>query len=404
MDRAGIGDLDLDLVVLGGAGHVGLPLSLAFAQAGLRVGIFDISQPALDQIASGEMPFKEIGADDLLRELLPTGRLELSTDGAILRRTLNVVVVIGTPVDEFLGPSMTVFERAVAQISPHLRDGSLVVLRSTVYPGTTAYVAQHLERHGCVADVAFCPERIAEGHALEELHTLPQIVGADTPAAGDRAEALFGRLAARTIRTSSKEAELAKLFTNTWRYMKFAVANQFFMIADQAGVDYTNVLNAIRTDYPRAADLPAPGFAAGPCLFKDTMQLAAFTTDHFPLGQAAMQVNEGLPAYIVSALERRYGGLAGKTVGILGMAFKAESDDARASLSYKLRKLLAWAGARVLCTDPYVRDDRLTTLDCVLDESEVLVLGVPHNAYRGLAVGGKDVVDVWGALGAGIQL
>ncbi len=126
--------------------------------------------------------------------------------------------------------------------------------------------------------------------------------------------------------------------------MKFAVANQFLMIADQAGVDYTNVLRAIREDYPRAADLPGPGFAAGPCLFKDTMQLAAFTADHFPLGQAAMQVNEGLPAYIVSALERRYGGLQGKTVGILGMAFKGESDDTRASLSYKLRKLLVVGG------------------------------------------------------------
>ena len=395
---------ELDVVVLGGGGHVGLPLSLAFAEAGLRVGIYDISQPALDRIAAGEMPFKENGADELLAELLPTGRLEMSTDGAILERTNNIVVVIGTPVDEFLGPSMTVFERAVAQISPHLRDGALVVLRSTVYPGTTAYVAQHLERRGCVADVAFCPERIAEGHALEELHTLPQIVGADTQVAGDRAEALFGRLAKKTIRTTSKEAELAKLFTNTWRYMKFAVANQFFMIADQAGVDYSNVLNAIRTDYPRAADLPAPGFAAGPCLFKDTMQLAAFTADHFPLGQAAMQVNEGLPAYIVSALERRYDGLQGKTIGILGMAFKAESDDSRASLSYKLRKLLAWAGATVVCTDPYVRDDRLTTLDCVLQDSEILVLGVPHKAYKGLNVGGKDVVDVWGALGAGIQL
>jgi UDP-N-acetyl-D-mannosaminuronic acid dehydrogenase len=395
---------DLDVVVLGGGGHVGLPLSLAFAQAGLRVGIYDISQSALDRIAAGEMPFKENGADALLAELLPTGRLELSTDGEILSRTDQVVVVIGTPVDEFLGPSMTVFERAVAQISPHLRDGALVVLRSTVYPGTTAYVAQHLAQRGARVDVAFCPERIAEGHALEELHTLPQIIGADTEAAADRAELLFGTLASKTIRTTSKEAELAKLFTNTWRYMKFAVANQFFMIADQAGVDYSNVLSAIRTDYPRAADLPSPGFAAGPCLFKDTMQLAAFTTDHFPLGQAAMQVNEGLPAYIVSALERRYGGLQGKTVGILGMAFKAESDDARASLSYKLRKLLAWAGATVYCTDPYVRDDRLTTLECVLQDSEILVLGVPHKAYRDLAVGGKDVVDVWGALGAGIQL
>jgi len=169
-------------------------------------------------------------------------------------------------------------------------------------------------------------------------------------------------------------------------------------------VDYGNILRAIRLDYPRAADLPGPGFPAGPCLFKDTMQLAAFTSDHFPLGQAAMQVNEGLPSYIVSALERRYGSLADKTVGILGMAFKAESDDMRASLSYKLRKLLAWAGARVVCTDPYVVDDRLTTLDCVLQESDVLVLGVPHRAYRSLQIGGKDVVDVWGALGEGIRL
>jgi UDP-N-acetyl-D-mannosaminuronic acid dehydrogenase len=390
--------------VLGGGGHVGLPLSLAFAQSGLRVGIYDTNQPTLDRIAGGQMPFKETGADELLREILPTGRLELSAEGSILERTDAIVVVIGTPVDEFLAPSMTVFERAVDQIAPHLRDGALVVLRSTVYPGTTNYVALHLEKRGCRADVAFCPERIAEGRALEELHSLPQIVGADTEIAGDRAEALFQKLASKTIRTTSKEAELAKLLTNTWRYMKFAVANQFFMIANQAGVDYNHVLAAIRTDYPRAADLPGPGFAAGPCLFKDTMQLAAFTTDHFPLGQAAMQVNEGLPAYIVSALERRYDGLGGKTVGILGMAFKAESDDHRASLSYKLRKLLNWAGARVVCTDPYVRDNRLTTLDCVLEESDILVLGVPHQAYRELEIGGKDVVDVWGALGAGITL
>ena len=395
---------DLDLVVLGGGGHVGLPLSLAFAQAGLRVGIYDTNPATLELIAAGEMPFMENGADELLRELLPTGRLSFGSDGAMITRTNQLVVVIGTPVDEFLGPSMTIFEKAVEQIAPYLRGGALVVLRSTVYPGTTAYVAQHLADRGCRVDVAFCPERIAEGHALEELHTLPQIIGADTDIAAERATGLFGTLAASTIRTTTKEAELAKLFTNTWRYMKFAVANQFFMIADQAGVDYTNILHAIREDYPRAADLPGPGFAAGPCLFKDTMQLAAFTADHFPLGQAAMQVNEGLPAYIVSALERRYGGLQGKTIGILGMAFKSESDDPRASLSYKLRKLLTWAGARVLATDPYVRDDRLVPLETVLAESDVLVLGAPHKVYRGLAVGGRDVVDVWGVLGGGIKL
>src|SRR6476646_5870715 len=395
---------DLDVVVLGGGGHVGLPLSLAFADAGLTVGIYDTNQATLDRIAAGQMPFLETGADDLLRDVLDTGRLEFGSDGSIIERTNQLVVVIGTPVDEFLGPSMTIFEKAVDQISPHLRDGALIAMRSTVYPGTTGYVAQHLAERGNRVHVAFCPERIAEGHALEELHSLPQIIGADDDRAAERATALFGKLASRTIRTTTKEAELAKLFTNTWRYMKFAVANQFFMIADQAGVDYTNVLRAVREDYPRAADLPGPGFAAGPCLFKDTMQLAAFTADHFPLGQAAMQVNEGLPAYIVSALDRRYGGLEGKTIGILGMAFKAESDDTRASLSYKLRKLLSWSGARVLATDPYVDDDRLTTLDCVLEESDILVLGAPHKEYRSLQIGGKDVVDIWGALGQGIAL
>ncbi len=394
----------LDLVVLGGGGHVGLPLSLAFAAAGLRVGIFDINGATLDAIRRGEMPFLENGADTLLASVLQTGRLELSAEPAVIERADAVVLVIGTPVDEFLGPSMRVFERAVAQIAPHVRDGALVVLRSTVYPGTTEYVAAAFEDRDLRVDVAFCPERIAEGHALEELHSLPQIVGADTAIAGDRAEALFARLAAKTIRTTSKEAELSKLFTNTWRYMKFAVANQFFAIADQAGVDYTNVLRAVREDYPRAADLPGPGFAAGPCLFKDTMQLAAFTSDHFPLGQAAMQINEGMPAYIVSALERRHGSLRGRTVGILGMAFKAESDDIRASLSFKLRKLLEWAGARVVCTDPYVTDERLIPLDDVLAASDILVIGAPHRAYRTLDLGGREVVDIWNATGAGIRL
>ena len=395
---------DLDVVVLGGGGHVGLPLSLAFAESGLRVGIYDTNAATLARIGDGEMPFREGGADVLLRRVLPTGRLTLSSDPATVARAEALVIVIGTPVDEFLGPSMTLFEKTVEQVTPHVRDDALVVLRSTVYPGTTAYVAQAFADRGRRVDVAFCPERIAEGHALEEFRTLPQIVGADSPAVGDRAAALFGRLGGEIVRTSSKEAELAKLFTNTWRYMKFAIANQFFMVADQAGVDYANVLDAIRRDYPRAADLPGPGFAAGPCLFKDTMQLAAFTSDHFPMGQSAMQINEGMPAYIVSALERRHGTLRGRTIGVLGMAFKAESDDPRASLSYKLRKLLSWAGARVVCTDPYVQDDRLVALETVLAEADTLVIGAPHGAYRELDLGDREVVDVWGALGRGIAL
>jgi UDP-N-acetyl-D-mannosaminuronic acid dehydrogenase len=394
----------LDAVVLGGGGHVGLPLSIALADAGLSIGILDINEDTISTISRGEVPFMETGADALLRDVLDSGRLELSSKAEMIGRSDVVVLVFGTPVDEFLGPSMQVFRGAVDQIAAYLRDGALVVLRSTVYPGTTEYVASALRERGCRVDVAVCPERIAEGRALEELHTLPQIIGADTREAGDRAEALFSRIATKTIRTSSKEAELAKLFTNSWRYMKFAIANQFFAIADQAGVDYTNVLRAVREDYPRAADLPDPGFAAGPCLFKDTMQLAAFTADHFPMGQAAVQINEGMPAYIISAMERRHGTLRGLTVGILGMAFKAESDDIRASLSFKLRKLLEWAGAHVLCADPYVVDPRVSPLDEVLAASDILIVGAPHRAYRQLDLSGREVVDIWNATGGGIRL
>ncbi len=395
---------NLDVVVLGGGGHVGLPLSLVLADSGLRVGILDLDEAKLERLAAGEMPFMENGADDLLARMLPTGRLQFGSDPAMVARTDVVIVVIGTPVDEFLGPSMTVFERSADDIAPYLQPGALIVLRSTVYPSTTAYVKDRFRERGCEVQVAFCPERIAEGHAIEELRSLPQIVGADEEAAGDRAAALFGRLTATIVRTTTREAELAKLFTNTWRYMKFAVANQFLMIAEQAGVDYTNVLRAVREDYPRAADLPGPGFAAGPCLFKDTMQLSAFTSDHFPMGQAAMQVNEGMPAFIAQRLRGHYGDLTGRRIGILGMAFKAESDDPRASLSYKLRKLLIWAGAEVLATDPYVHDNRLIPLPELLARSEILILGAPHVVYRSLDVGSRDVIDIWGAMGGGIRL
>jgi len=390
---------ELDLVIVGGCGHVGLPLALSLADCGYRVGINDIDRAKIQLVRSGRVPFVETGSEELLRKLLPTGRLELSHDPSMLERTRTVVLVIGTPIDEFMNPSVRIFERVLDELTPHLQSGSLVILRSTVFPGTTETVERRLRTAGIEADVAFCPERIAEGHALEELRTLPQIVGVTSDAAFDKARAVFERLGdAPVVRTTPLEAELAKLLTNTWRYMKFAIANQFFQIVNRSGLDYNRVLNAIRQDYPRAADLPGPGFAAGPCLLKDTMQLSAFTPDHFPMGQAAMQVNEGLPGYIVDTLNSRRA-LLGRTLGILGMAFKGESDDARASLSYKLRKLAQFKGANVLCTDPYVADESFEPLDKVLRDSEVIVIGAPHKAYRGLDLGDRDVVDIWGITG-----
>jgi UDP-N-acetyl-D-mannosaminuronic acid dehydrogenase len=388
----------LDVVVVGGCGHVGLPLALSLADCGYKVGIDDIDGVKIEQVRAGSVPFLENGAEELLKRLLPTGRLELASDPTLLERTDTVVLVIGTPIDEFMNPSVRIFDRVVDDLIPHLRDGSLVVLRSTVFPGTTESVERRLRAAGIDAEVVFCPERIAEGHALEEIRSLPQLIGASTDSAFEKASKLFDRLGVQVVRTAPLEAELAKLLTNTWRYMKFAIANQFFQIAHRSGVDYNNVLDAIRRDYPRAADLPGPGFAAGPCLLKDTMQLSAFTPDHFPMGQAAMQINEGLPNYIVDTLNSRRP-LSGRTLGILGMAFKGESDDPRASLSYKLRKLAAFKGARVLCTDPFIHDESFLPLDRVLAESEVLVIAAPHRAYRQLDLKGREVVDVWGITG-----
>ena len=394
-----------DVVVVGGAGHVGLPLSLLLAGSGLRVGIYDIDQGALDRIAAGSMPFLEPGTDDLLASVAGTEKLQLGSSSELVDGVPIVIVIVGTPIDEFMNPSMTIFDSVIDDLAARLAPDALVILRSTVFPGTTEHVRRRLAGHDCDARIAFCPERIAEGHAIEELSELPQIVGADDPETAKQASELFERLGATTVATTAAEAELIKLFTNAWRYMKFAVANQFFMIANAAGHDYGRILDAIRKDYPRAADLPGPGFAAGPCLLKDTMQLAAFTPDHFPMGQSARQINEGLPAYLVSAMERRYGDLHGKRVGILGMAFKGESDDPRDSLSYKLRKLLAWAGADVMCTDPYVEDDRLVPLERVLSESELLVVGAPHRAYRETTwPDDTPVVDVWGVTERGIDV
>jgi UDP-N-acetyl-D-mannosaminuronic acid dehydrogenase len=389
---------DLDLVIVGGCGHVGLPLALSLADSGFTVGINDIDRTKVEMVRAGKVPFLETGAEDLLKKVLLTGRLELSTDPSMLSRTRTIILVIGTPIDEFMNPSVRIFDRVLDELTPHLQKGSLVVLRSTVFPGTTESVARRLHSAGIEAEVVFCPERIAEGHAIEELHTLPQLVGANTDDAYAKASKLFERLGVSVVRTTPLEAELAKLLTNTWRYMKFAIANQFFQIAHRSGADYNQVFNAIRHDYPRAQDLPAPGFAAGPCLLKDTMQLSAFTPDHFPMGQAAMQVNEGLPGYIVETLNARQP-LLGRTVGILGMAFKGESDDPRASLSYKLRKLAQFKGATVICTDPYIVDETFEPLEKVLRESDLLIVGAPHRAYRTLELDDREVVDVWGITG-----
>ncbi|MFF3865227.1 nucleotide sugar dehydrogenase [Micromonospora sp. NPDC001898] len=396
------GAATVDVCVVGGCGRVGLPLGIALASRGLSVVLYDIDAAAVDRVNSGVLPFAEEGAAELLTEALAAGRLRASTEATSVGLADTLVVVVGTPVDEHLNPDLGAVPRALERCAEHLHDGQLVVLRSTVYPGVTALTEKLLASRGLTVDVAFCPERIAEGRAMTELFALPQIVAARTPQARERAELLFRRLTDSIVPLEPEEAELAKLFTNTWRYVKFATANQFWMMANDFGLDFARIRHAVAFDYPRAADLPMPGFAAGPCLLKDTMQLAAFNRNNFVLGHSAMLINEGLPLYLVSRLEDRFD-LATMTVGILGMAFKGGSDDSRSSLAYKLRKILTLKAGETLCTDPYVVDDRLVPLDEVLRRADLLVIAAPHADYADLDTD-QPLIDMWGLTGRGVRV
>jgi UDP-N-acetyl-D-mannosaminuronic acid dehydrogenase len=387
-----------DLTVVGGAGHVGIPLVLSFAATGLTVNVNDINLDNVSALRSGRLPFIEHGAEDLLAAALRDNRLIFTSTPDSISKSGPVIMTIGTPVDEFLNPERHVILDCIDGLLPHLDDGQLLVLRSTLYPGTTDSVDAHLKRKGRHLHVAFCPERIVQGYGIEELSRMPQIVSGTTPEAVAEASALFRTIAPEIVELQPIEAEFAKLFGNAYRYIEFAATNQFYLIAQAAGLDYQRILKAMKHNYPRARNIPRPGYAAGPCLMKDTMQLTAFARNEFSLGNAAMLINEGLPLHVIGDLRRRYD-LGKMTVGLLGMAFKSEIDDVRASLSYKFKKVLAGFAHQVLTTDPFVTvDPDLLPLDEVIARSDILILCTPHLNYKSADLKGKPVVDVWGLL------
>jgi UDP-N-acetyl-D-mannosaminuronic acid dehydrogenase len=383
------------LVVIGGCGHVGLPLAILTALSGRHTTILDVDRDALARVSAGQMPFLEEDAEPLLREALASGRLTATDSAEVIRDADVIVMVIGTPIDEYLTPRVDIIFEALRQTLTHFRDGQVLVLRSTVYPGVSEKVQRFFDQQGLDVAVAFCPERVAQGRSLRELRQLPQIISGFSTRAIDTARELFSAFAASVLVLEPLEAELAKLFSNTFRYLQFAMTNQFYMIAQSHGADYHRIHTAMCQDYPRLSGLPKPGLAAGPCLFKDTMQLAAFSKHNFSLGLAAIWVNEGLPQFLVEELAKRCA-LEHATVGILGMAFKADNDDPRDSLSYKLRKLLRVTAKAVLCHDPYIRDPSFVDLGELLEGSDALVVATPHRQYREIVVPeGKPVIDVW---------
>jgi len=389
-----------DVCVVGGAGHVGVALALVLADSGFKTLILDINKAALETIAAGHLPFFEEGGEALLEKVLAGGGLAFSSDAKSVEQATFVVVTIGTPIDEFHNPEVSNLTRCFDELMPYLRDDQTILLRSTVAPGTTAYIDNYLRDRGKKTRLAFCPERVVQGKGIAEIRALPQLISGTSPEAVAAAKKLFGEIALEVVEMLPLEAEFAKLVCNAFRYIQFAATNQLYMMVEASGLNYVDLLTKMKRHYPRMESIPGPGFTAGPCLMKDTMQLFAFQKHDFILGQVAMTINEGLPNFIVERLARQFD-LRKTRVGILGMAFKAESDDIRESLSYKLGKLLRFHGAKVFYSDEYAKDPTFVSKEELIASSDVVIVGAAHNAYRQLQIPARtEVVDLWSVLPA----
>lgn len=388
-------EFSYDVLIIGGYGHIGLPMGIVMANAGFNVALYDIDKSKEADIRAGKMPFLEYDAPPILERVIGK-TLHIADDISTVTQSQSIVITIGTPVDEYLNPKLMPILQLTEKLSPYLREDHHIILRSTVYPGTSERLYKILKSLGKNPHLTFCPERIVQGYAIREYAKLPQIISGFTPEGIARSAEIFEKVGQEVIIVDVLEAELTKLFSNAWRYIQFATANQFYMIATENGIDFDRIHHALTYQYDRARDFPKPGFAAGPCLLKDTLQLTAFYKNNFQMGYNAMHINEGMPAFIVEQLREKFD-LEMETVGILGMTFKADIDDIRDALSYKLGKLLRFYGVNVLYSDEFAEDPTFISKEELVERSSIVILGVPHSAYRALDIPQDTyLVDIWG--------
>ena len=381
----------MKIAIIGGGGRVGLPLAILLANIGHKIVIIDIDAERNNLINQRILPFKETGADKLIKSL-SLDKLYATTSNDEIENSDTCILIIGTPVLEDGTPSANSLIELVKNLIPYLRNTNLLMLRSTVYPGITKKIQEVLDLSGLKIDVAFCPERIAEGNALAEIRILPQIIGVETETAFELSKSVFDGISAETIRTTFEVAELTKLFANAFRYLNFAIANEFFQICVDNNIDWESVWNALRHNYPRASSLPLPVFAAGPCLVKDTQQLEYYASN-FILGQSALFINEKFPEFIINKLSENFD-LQNMVVGILGMTFKANVDDFRSSLSFSLKDLLEEKAMAVYCSDTELQEPYFVDTLTLIELSDIIVVATPHSAYKNLIIT-KPTVDIW---------
>jgi UDP-N-acetyl-D-mannosaminuronic acid dehydrogenase len=403
--------VDLDVAVVG-IGRVGLPLALAFANQGLRTVGVDNNAEIVSAVQDGRMPFEEPGAEEILARVQGDGSFRVTGDVAQAARAKHIVLTLGTPSFSHIEIDVGQIRSVLDDLLPHLREGHCIVLRSTIAPGTTEFVAGYLEMHrgftvGRDIFVAHVPERIAASRFFAEISTLPCIVGGYGEGSGEVAAEPFQALGAPIVQTTPIEAELAKIWTNILRYTQFALPNRLMMECEQYGANVFEVIELINRDYPRGG-MKLPGMTAGTCLRKDF----TFSEERSPapgMLLAVSRVNESVPLFLVDGLKRRLenGTLRGRKIAVLGLAFKGDTDDERDSLSFKLMRLLERELALVAAHDPHSPSSTLTLAESVAD-ADAIVLATNHSAWKDpavlariadLAAPGAVLADPWNCFG-----
>ena len=385
-----------NISIIGGAGHVGFPLGLVLSSKGFKVSLIDKDKTNIKKINNGQIPFLEENSEKLLNSMIKKKMIHATDQLNEVLKSKYIVICIGTPITTQLNPNLKTFINFFHQLKKFLKKNQIVIIRSSIYPGICDKIYKIIKKK--CKNLSYCPERIVQGKLILELPDLPQLVSGKSKKAILESGKLFKKICKKIIYTKVIEAELVKLFSNAYRYINFAISNQFYMICQNQNLNFSKIRNIMREGYMRNADIPISGFTAGPCLLKDTMQLSSFYSHKFLLGHSAMHINEGIPKFIINKLENKFN-LKKKTVGVLGLTFKAETDDIRDSLSIKLLKLLRLRRVKTLQSDEFYKSKKNISKKDLVEKSDIIILATPHKAYKKLKIRkNKTLVDIWGLI------
>ena len=382
-----------DIVIIGGVGHIGLPLGILFANKGRSIILYDKDKKNIEKINNSEMPFLEYGGKNLLKK--NKKRIFATSNKEFIKQAKIVIVCIGTPVKNNK-PDLKFFFKMFKEVKHLLNPKKPLIIRSSIYPGICLKVQKFLGKK--FQNISYCPERVVQGKSIEELPKLPQIISGVSNQAIRSSSKIFKIICKKIIITSILEAELIKLFSNAWRYINFSASNQFYMICEKYNVNFHKLRNNMVEGYERNKSIPRAGFAAGPCLYKDTAQLNAFLKNEFTLGKTATEINTSFPKFIYKKMFNKYKNkLKNKKIGILGMAFKSDIDDIRDSLSIDLWKYLKNKNLNVKISDHFVKMDEITKATNLIKICDIIIIGAPHSAYKNLKIPkNKFLIDSWG--------